>query len=57
MTALAVTQLNKSFGGLRVTANVDLVVELELRGAKRLQDQVMIALLHHPSVRTVSRGE
>ena len=27
MTALAVTQLNKSFGGLRVTANVDLVVE------------------------------
>lgn len=37
--------------------NVDLVVELELRGAKRLQDQVMIALLHHPSVRTVSRGE
>ena len=27
MTALAVTQLDKSFGGLRVTANVDLVVE------------------------------
>jgi len=27
MTALAVTALNKSFGGLRVTANVDLVVE------------------------------
>ena len=37
--------------------NVDLVVEFELRGAKRLQDQVMIALLHHSSVRTVSRGE
>jgi putative Mg2+ transporter-C (MgtC) family protein len=37
--------------------NVDLVVEFELRGAKRLQDQVMIALLHHPGVRTVSRGE
>jgi putative Mg2+ transporter-C (MgtC) family protein len=36
---------------------VDLVLEFELRGAKRLQDQVMIALLHHPSVRTVSRGE
>lgn len=36
---------------------VDLVLELELRGAKRLQDQVMIALLHHPAVRTVSRGE
>jgi branched-chain amino acid transport system ATP-binding protein len=27
MTALAVTQLDKSFGGLRVTANVDLVVQ------------------------------
>ena len=27
MTALAVTALSKSFGGLRVTANVDLVVE------------------------------
>ena len=27
MTALAVTRLDKSFGGLRVTANVDLVVE------------------------------
>ena len=37
--------------------NVDLVLEFELRGAKRLQDQVMIALLHHPGVRTVSKGE
>jgi putative Mg2+ transporter-C (MgtC) family protein len=37
--------------------NVDLVVELELRGPKRLHDQAMIALLHHPSVRTVSTGE
>jgi len=37
--------------------NVDLVVDFELRGAKRLQDQVMIALLHHPGVRTVSKGE
>src|SRR5262249_5630233 len=27
MTALAVTKLNKSFGGLRVTADVDLLVE------------------------------
>ena len=27
MTALVVHRLNKSFGGLRVTANVDLVVE------------------------------
>jgi putative Mg2+ transporter-C (MgtC) family protein len=37
--------------------NVDLVLELELRGPKRLHDQAMIALLHHPSVRTVSTGE
>jgi len=37
--------------------NVDLVLEYELRGSKRLHDQVMIALLHHPSVRTVSTGE
>jgi hypothetical protein len=36
---------------------VDLVMELELRGPKRLHDQAMIALLHHPSVRTVSTGE
>jgi putative Mg2+ transporter-C (MgtC) family protein len=37
--------------------NVDLVLEFELRGSKRLHDQVMIALLHHASVRTVSTGE
>src|SRR6267378_4786072 len=37
--------------------NVDLVIEYDLRGPKRLHDQVMIALLHHPSVRTVSTGE
>ena len=37
--------------------NVDLVVELDLRGPRRLHDQVMIAILHHPSVRTVSTGE
>jgi putative Mg2+ transporter-C (MgtC) family protein len=37
--------------------NVDLVVEFELRGQKRLRDQVMIALLHHAGVRTVSKGE
>jgi branched-chain amino acid transport system ATP-binding protein len=33
MTALAVNALNKSFGGLRVTANVDLLVE---QGERRL---------------------
>jgi putative Mg2+ transporter-C (MgtC) family protein len=37
--------------------NVDLVIELELRGPKRLHDQALIAILHHPAVRTVSSGE
>jgi putative Mg2+ transporter-C (MgtC) family protein len=37
--------------------NVDLVVEFDLRGPKRLYDQAMIAILHHPAVRTVSSGE
>src|SRR5438105_8961285 len=37
--------------------NVDLVIEFTLRGPKRLHDEVMIALLHHPGVRTVSTGE
>jgi putative Mg2+ transporter-C (MgtC) family protein len=37
--------------------NVDLVIEFEVRGPKRLHDQVMIAILHHSSVRTVSTGE
>jgi putative Mg2+ transporter-C (MgtC) family protein len=37
--------------------NVDLVVELELRGSKRLYDQAVVALLHHNHVRTVSTGE
>jgi len=37
--------------------NVDLVLELELRGPKRLHDQAMVALRRHPGVRTVSTGE
>ncbi len=37
--------------------NVDVVIDYTLRGPKRLHDEVMIALLHHPSVRTVSTGE
>ena len=37
--------------------NVDLVVEFDLRGPKRLHDQALIALLHHPTVRSVSSGE
>jgi putative Mg2+ transporter-C (MgtC) family protein len=37
--------------------NVDLVIELELRGSKRLYDQALVTLLHHNHVRTVSTGE
>jgi putative Mg2+ transporter-C (MgtC) family protein len=37
--------------------NVDLVIEFELRGRKRLHDQARIAVLHHPGVRAVSTGE
>jgi putative Mg2+ transporter-C (MgtC) family protein len=37
--------------------NVDLVVELKLQGFQRLHEEAMIAILHHPLVRTVSRGE
>jgi putative Mg2+ transporter-C (MgtC) family protein len=37
--------------------NVDLVVDLETRGPRRLHDQLLIALMHHPTVRSVSTGE
>src|SRR6267142_1214680 len=37
--------------------NVDLVIDLDIRGSKRLHDQVMVTLLHHDHVRTVSTGE
>jgi hypothetical protein len=37
--------------------NVDLVIDFELRGSKRLHDQAIITLLHHDHVRTVSTGE
>jgi putative Mg2+ transporter-C (MgtC) family protein len=37
--------------------NVDLVIDFELRGSKRLYDQAVITLLHHDHVRTVSTGE
>lgn len=37
--------------------NVDLVIEFELRGPKRLHEQAMLAILHHPVVRSVSTGE
>jgi putative Mg2+ transporter-C (MgtC) family protein len=50
-TGLAITRTEQR------RENVDLVVEFEFQGPKRLHDEVMIALLHHPAVRTVSRGE
>ena len=37
--------------------NVDLVVDFELRGSKRLHAQAILALTHHDKVRTVSTGE
>ena len=37
--------------------NVDLVIDFELRGSKRLYDQAVVTLLHHAHVRTVSTGE
>jgi len=37
--------------------NVDLVIELEARGARRLHDQLLIGLIHHAGVRSVSSGE
>jgi putative Mg2+ transporter-C (MgtC) family protein len=37
--------------------NVDLVIELEARGPRRLHDQLLIGLMHHPGVRSVSSGE
>jgi len=49
--------------GLEISAvssrqeNVDLVIEFNIRGSKRLHDQVMISLVHHDHVRTVSTGE
>jgi putative Mg2+ transporter-C (MgtC) family protein len=37
--------------------NVDVVIELEVRGPKRLHDQLLIGIMHHPAVRSVSTGE
>jgi putative Mg2+ transporter-C (MgtC) family protein len=39
------------------TEDADLVVEFDLVGPKRLHDQILISLLHHPGVRSVSTGE
>jgi putative Mg2+ transporter-C (MgtC) family protein len=35
----------------------DQVIEFDLRGPKRLHDQAMIAVVQHPTVRSVSTGE
>ncbi len=37
--------------------NVDFVVELELRGPQRAQEQARLSLLHHPLIRSISAGE
>jgi putative Mg2+ transporter-C (MgtC) family protein len=37
--------------------NVDLVVEFDVRGPKRLHDQLLIAAVHQAGVRSVSTGE
>src|SRR5262249_47505759 len=36
--------------------NVDIVIDMELRGSRRLYDQAIVTLLHHDHVRTVSTG-
>src|SRR5260221_11330780 len=37
--------------------NVDLVVEMDVRGPRRLHEQALNAVVHHPAVRSVSTGE
>ena len=37
--------------------DIDLVIELDLRGPKRLHEQALAAVVHHPGVRSVSTGE
>jgi putative Mg2+ transporter-C (MgtC) family protein len=37
--------------------NVDLVIEFDVRGPKRLHDQLLVGIVHHPGVRAVSTGE
>src|SRR5439155_1438255 len=61
-THLSLAMLAAANGGIppgtdttRVAAQI--VIELELRGSKRLYDQAIVTLLHHDHVRTVSTGE
>jgi len=42
---------------LMAPENVDLVVEMDVRGARRLHEQALNAIVHHPAVRSVSTGE
>ena len=35
----------------------DLVVEMDVRGPRRLHEQALNAIVHHPAVRSVSTGE
>jgi putative Mg2+ transporter-C (MgtC) family protein len=37
--------------------NVDLVIELDLRGPRQRHEQAFNAIVHHPAVRSVSTGE
>jgi putative Mg2+ transporter-C (MgtC) family protein len=37
--------------------NVDLVIEFDVRGPKRLHDQLLAGIVHHAGVRSVSTGE
>jgi len=37
--------------------NVDLVIEFDLRGPKRLHNEVLASVVRHPGVRTLSTGE
>ena len=37
--------------------NVDLVLDMEVRGPRRLHEEALIAVIHHPAVRSVSTGE
>src|SRR3954463_14383467 len=34
--------------------NVDLVVDMEIRGPRRLHQEALVAVIHHPAVRSVS---
>ena len=37
--------------------DVDLVIDLDLTGPKRLHPQALESIIHHPDVRSVSTGE